>query len=86
MVSRTTLLNNGFSVGQNIPNPAKNYLNIHNLNVEEINIYDVSGRLVMKENQELNKLVVSQLTKGVYIIQLKIKDQSNPLIEKLFIR
>ncbi|GAA4299047.1 T9SS type A sorting domain-containing protein [Aestuariibaculum suncheonense] len=58
-----------------ISNPVKNELVISGLNnnVERVNIYNVSGRLVLSsivKEQSLN-LDISSFTKGVYFIEMK---------------
>lgn len=64
------------------PNPAKNTIFIDNASViESVLIYDVSGRVVLQESSSLNKIDISNLEKGNYII--KINTQTNKLIKQI---
>lgn len=50
------------------PNPAKNYIQINEKDKDLlINIYDVSGKLVLTSKLVDNRINISQLTKGNYI-------------------
>ncbi len=63
------------------PNPAKNYIKIDNpLNkpISDIKIFDISGRLILNFNNNFERLNVSNLEKGTYIIQ--ILDEYNKTI------
>ncbi|MGB0260208.1 MAG: T9SS type A sorting domain-containing protein [Flavobacteriaceae bacterium] len=64
------------------PNPLQNTLNIKGTtDVENVNIYDLMGRNVLNatpNNSEFS-LDVSQLNKGVYMVQLKAGDKETTL-------
>jgi hypothetical protein len=50
------------------PNPAKNYIQINEIDKDLlINIYDVSGKLVLTSKLVDNRITISQLVKGNYI-------------------
>jgi len=52
------------------PNPTSNYLTIESdLNYHTINIYNLSGKIV-KTTERNNQILVSDLSKGLYFIQL----------------
>lgn len=56
------------------PNPSKNKLNIHlieNLDLQEISILDVSGKQVVKLENKLKEIDISNLENGVYMLNLK---------------
>lgn len=57
------------------PNPASNLITIEttDLEIENIEIFDLTGRKVLEKNQlnNRNQLNVSQLTDGLYIINIK---------------
>ena len=62
------------------PNPATNYIHL-DLNGEKyIEITDLSGRLVMKRNTFDNKINLSSLEKGIYIVHVKSHQLSQCLI------
>lgn len=57
------------------PNPTSDYLNIKGAKkVSEIKVFDVSGRVVLSSDKAEQRLDVSQLTKGAYILNLKNAD------------
>lgn len=58
------------------PNPTKNILNfkVDNQQINEIKVYNLLGKEVMKlssKESEIKSINISQLSKGMYIIQLK---------------
>jgi len=76
-LSVSTFLNEQFTV---FPNPASNLVNItntQNLIVEEVSIYDLSGKLLKTqkvastENTELN---IEELAAGTYMFHIKTKE------------
>ena len=76
-LSVSTFLNEQFTI---FPNPASNLVNItntQNLIVEEVSIYDLSGKLlktqkvVSTENTELN---IEELAAGTYMFHIKTKE------------
>ena len=62
------------------PNPSSSYLFLNNSTVLEAKVYDLKGKLILIENIT-NKLDISYLDKGVYII--KFSDGSSELIHKI---
>lgn len=73
-----------FSSGVSIfPNPASNSLTINdNLNSEtsSVEIYDVTGRIVMSSELKTNTIDVSKLNSGNYI--LKLKSENGTAVKK----
>ncbi len=62
----------GFSM---YPNPARNVLTIESkLQVDEVKIFDISGRLVKSVQQVNTTLDISDLKDGVYMVSSKIGD------------
>ncbi|AZA53172.1 T9SS type A sorting domain-containing protein [Chryseobacterium sp. G0201] len=68
------------------PNPTSDYLNIKGAKkVSGIKVFDVSGRVVLSSDKAEQRLDVSQLTKGAYILNLKNADgtsSTNKFIKK----
>ena len=61
-------LNNEFAV---YPNPANDFLILksnNNLQIKEISIADLNGRIVLKQTASLDKININQLEKGVYLL------------------
>lgn len=59
------------------PNPAANQLtiNIGGLQVEQMSIYNVDGKLVSETKQPANNSIdISHLAKGVYVAEVKMRD------------
>ncbi len=66
------------------PNPAKELLYIEKENIitlESISVYDTTGKLIIQENTSFNKLDVSNLEKGLFLIHF-VTDQG-VMIKKL---
>jgi hypothetical protein len=61
------------------PNPVKNMLTIDGLVVQDVVIYSVLGKVVLKMNNQ-NTIDVSSLSKGVYFI--KVSDGINASTKK----
>ena len=67
------------------PNPAHEFLNVKNLQNEDIQIYDLSGKLMISKKYNAdNTLDISVLNKGVYIIT--ITDKNNNTVSKKFVK
>ena len=65
------------------PNPVNDILNIkisNSIKIEEVNIYNILGKIVLKTINQ-HKINVSKLNKGVFLI--KIKTNKGVLIKKL---
>lgn len=68
--AQTASINEYSTVNFNIfPNPSKDYLNIDNRNLKIIIIYDIFGKELIKVSGK-NKIDVSLLSEGVYIIKV----------------
>lgn len=72
------------------PNPANNNLYIRNnsyINLKDVSIYDVNGRLIsiidVNESSRLKTIDISSLSSGMYFINIKAEDAS--LTKKLII-
>ncbi len=68
------------------PNPAndKLFIEANGLDVIEINIYNTNGSLVGQTKQLQNKSIdISQLANGVYIAEMKMKEES---VKKRFVK
>ena len=54
------------------PNPAINFINIETKEkISEVSILDFSGKVLSKQQNNLNKISVDQLPKGNYILKIK---------------
>ncbi len=56
------------------PNPVIDILHLdylNNLGITEISIYDISGKLLLKNSTDFNQINVSQLNTGIYILKMK---------------
>ena len=55
------------------PNPVKNEVSVSsNLNIDALNLYNISGQMIKQSKG--NKLQVSDLRSGVYILSIQVKD------------
>jgi N-acetylmuramoyl-L-alanine amidase len=56
------------------PNPSSDLINIssnYNLDINKLYVYDLNGRLLKtKEGNDLNKLNISELTNGIYLLKI----------------
>jgi len=72
---RNLLMENQISI---YPNPSNTIITIGNFEkwqIQEIDFFDISGRLVMKHMELKSQIDVSKLSKGVYFIKLTTNDQ-----------
>ncbi len=56
------------------PNPAKDILNFElpvNTDIKNISIYDISGRLLLQNNDNFKQLNISQLASGAFILEIE---------------
>ncbi len=56
------------------PNPTKVFINVrydNSIKINEISIFDVKGKLILKKEKELNKISTKNLSNGIYIISIK---------------
>lgn len=61
------------------PNPAYTdvvYIKTPRLSNKEITIYDVFGKVVLREKLRTNTLDISKLPAGVYLLQVVVDDRS----------
>lgn len=59
------------------PNPASHYINLHlskDYIVDEIKIIDVTGKLIVNEIKNANQIDISNLSKGLYFIEVFSKN------------
>ncbi len=64
------------------PNPVKNHLNIESKNIiTKIEIFDISGKLIMEPNTNLVSINLSELLSGIYYI--RIETENKVTIEKI---
>ncbi len=57
------------------PNPTQDFLQIENgQNIISLSIYDVSGRLLLQENQNFNNIDVSYLDRGLLFVNINSMD------------
>jgi hypothetical protein len=59
------------------PNPFKDEFSITNSNASHFEIYDFSGKLVLKGNVENGKVDATQILKGIYLLKITMKDGSS---------
>lgn len=67
------------------PNPANSeisILNIDNIAVEKVKIIDLNGRIILEFNSDYEKINVSSLNKGVYLLNIEAR---NTIINKKII-
>jgi hypothetical protein len=66
------------------PNPATSFLNIQNTyNIDAISVYDIMGKLVLRDIQEKDKIDVTKLNSGLYFVRLHVNN--NEIVKKLII-
>jgi len=61
------------------PNPVKNILHyqlISNVNLAKIDIYDLTGRFIISDMQNNNKINLTKLSAGLYLVRFYLKDGS----------
>ena len=58
------------------PNPFKGYFNIKTKNAQTVELYDISGKMVLRSLVEGGSVNAGVLTNGFYIIKIIMKDQS----------
>ena len=66
------------------PNPVKDRLIVNNLmSLAEVTVFDLTGKTILKTQTESGNIDVSNLSNGIYILQLKVKTE---LIREKFIK
>lgn len=68
-----TIVNNEINL---YPNPFKDQFNIQNKNAESVQLYDLSGKLVLTSKIVDGSVTASNLPNGLYIVKILMKDQS----------
>lgn len=56
------------------PNPSSNFVYISvisELEIQSVKVFDLNGKIVMQSQNQLNKLNISELNSGLYILQIK---------------
>lgn len=66
------------------PNPAGTYVNVQGVDVVTVELYDLTGRLVMSQNRDAGIVDISGLTSGIYTIVVACVDEE-VFMEKLVI-
>lgn len=59
------------------PNPVEDMLTLQlseDIACEEVDIYSIGGRLLKSQNSDLNKIDLSSLSQGVYIVKIKLSN------------
>ena len=61
------------------PNPADEfiYINSNNINIDEVNIYDLNGRIISNKKVVNNRINLDNISKGVYFVEI------NGIVKKL---
>ncbi|OEK09885.1 hypothetical protein A8C32_10270 [Flavivirga aquatica] len=85
--SQGTLSVSDINLGLDItisPNPTTDFVNIKGENDSKFNvkILDLSGKLILNEKQ-INKINISHLANGIYILKTSLKDTSKELVKKI---
>ena len=60
------------------PNPAKTSLTMtikSEEDIKKINIFNQVGRLVLQVNSEYSMIDISQFPKGIYVVEVEVKDK-----------
>ena len=68
-----TIVNNEINL---YPNPFKDQFNIQNKNAESVQLYDLSGKLVLTSKIIDGSVTAANLPNGLYIVKISMKDQS----------
>ncbi len=55
------------------PNPASNIINIDNTDIETVEIFNLSGKLILTE-RNTNQINVETLSKGIYLLSIQTKN------------
>ena len=64
------------------PNPAKNFLTIQNASntaIDKVIVTDISGKIILQQNQNTTQLDVQNLAKGMYLLQAVSEDKKQQL-------
>lgn len=59
------------------PNPFKDEFSVSNSNADTYEMYDLSGKLVLKGNIQNKKVNANSIQKGVYLLKIIMKDGSS---------
>ncbi|WP_395074690.1 T9SS type A sorting domain-containing protein [Flavobacterium sp.] len=78
-INSSTLSNYDFAFLNNTkiyPNPAQNVVNVEVDGLNEIEVYDINGRFLLKKQMSENKNVIdiSSLSKGIYVLKVSTEN------------
>ncbi|GAA4898522.1 hypothetical protein GCM10023311_24360 [Flaviramulus aquimarinus] len=66
------------------PNPASTEINIQtNINIDYVEVYDIFGKLVLKESKTVNSIKIGSLSSGMYL--LNIYSEGKKAVKKVLI-
>ena len=71
------------------PNPATNYIDIQSNSImQNISIIDITGKVIYRKkvNTHTDQIVISNISKGYYFINIQSKEGQNRSTQKLLIR
>lgn len=70
-----------------LPNPAVDVVSISNADqiISKVRIFDIQGSMVLNTNKEFEKIDISSLGAGVYLVQLSANDDRITKLEKLLV-
>ena len=57
------------------PNPTSDYLRIECENFETVSIFNISGKLVLKDDSKSKEIDISQLSSGTYLVKIGSESQ-----------
>ncbi|MCF6184364.1 MAG: T9SS type A sorting domain-containing protein, partial [Bacteroidales bacterium] len=56
------------------PNPASDFIIINQKNNFDVFIYDINGKLILQQNNSKNRINISNLESGFYVVSVKNKN------------
>ena len=66
------------------PNPTYSVVNLMVKNLKAVKIFDIKGQLMLFDENPVNRIDVSQLSQGLYFVELISYGKSN--VEQLIVR
>lgn len=57
------------------PNPTSDYIRINSDNIDSVSIFNISGKLVLKDDSKSKEIDISQLSSGTYLIKIGSETQ-----------
>ena len=71
------------------PNPSTDYFIVESSrNVENINLYNIHGQLVLNASHSFTGQVtipLNDLSKGIYFVEVKIQNEISPIMKKIIV-